>query len=185
MKTYILGLFDSRADAEPVIDVLNKHNLPETDFGLFGRHEDFREGLNAEDEEQGVAKSAQYGAMAGGAAGVLVGVVAGASFFLIPGVGQVLGAGALAAAIGTAATSTTLGAAGGAFMGALLGYGASEEDANFYIEGLKQGGVLVVAHTPEENVSAIAEIFDQHNVVNVERRREQWAFQGRERWSDT
>lgn len=184
MQTYVLGLFDSRADAEPVIDTLNKQNLPETDFGIFGRHEDFREGLDAENEEQGVATSATYGAMAGGAAGVLVGVVAGASFFLIPGLGQLLGAGALAAAIGTAATSTTLGAAGGAFMGALLGYGASEEDANFYIEGIQQGGVLVVAHTPEDNVPVIAELFEQHNVVNVERRREQWAFQGRERWSD-
>lgn len=178
MKQYILGLFKDRQDAEAAIEVLNRRKFPETDFGLFARHEPLREGLHADSEESSVVKSAGYGAAAGGAAGVLVGTVAGASLFLIPGIGQVLGVGALAAAIGTALTGTGLGAAGGAFMGALVGYGASEEDANFYVEGMQRGGVLLVVHTLTDNVVDIAQIMEEHNVINVEAREEEWKAQG-------
>ncbi len=185
MKEYILGLFEAREDAEAVVQTLNERNLPDTDFGLFARHEDFREGLDSDTEKGGIAASAGYGAVAGGSAGIFVGIVAGASLFLIPGIGQILGAGTLAAALGTAAASTGLGAAGGAFMGAIMGYGATEDDANFYVEGIKRGGVLVVAHASSEQLPGIAKIFDQHNVVDIEERREEWEYQGRENWSDT
>src|SRR5690606_21451285 len=102
MKKYVLGLFDERENAESAIQALNQRNLPDTDFGLFARHEDVREGLHADDEKSSMAKGAGYGAAAGGAAGTLVGTVAGASLYLVPGIGQILAAGTLAAAIGTA-----------------------------------------------------------------------------------
>jgi hypothetical protein len=178
MKKYIVGLFDNREDAEATVQTLNTRNLPDTDFGLFARDEDFREGLDVDDEKSGVAKSAGYGAAAGGAAGIFVGMVAGASLFLIPGIGQVLGIGTLAAAVWTTLVSTGIGAAGGAFMGALMGYSATEEDAHFYMEGIQHGGVLLVVHAPETETIEIADIFQTHNVVNVEVRREEWKAQG-------
>lgn len=178
MKKYILGLFDTRDDAEAAVRALNERSLPDTDFGLFARDEDFREGLDVDSEKGGVARSAGYGAAAGGAAGIFVGLVAGASLFLVPGIGQILGVGTLAAAAWTTLASTGLGAAGGAFMGALMGYGATEEDAHFYMEGIQRGGVLAVVHAPEAYTTEIAEIFAGHNVVNVEVRREEWKAQG-------
>lgn len=184
MKKYIVGLFDNREDAEAAVQMLNARNLPDTDFGLFARDEDFREGLDADDEKSGVAKSAGYGAAAGGAAGVFVGIVAGASLFMVPGIGQILGVGTLAAAVWTALVSTGLGAAGGAFMGALMGYGATEEDAHFYMEGIQRGGVLAVVHAPAEYTVEIAAIFNAHNVVNVEARREEWKAQGWESYTE-
>jgi hypothetical protein len=178
MRKYVLGLFDRREDADAAVGALNQRNLPETDFGLFARHEPLREGLGADDEKSGTAKGAAYGAAFGGASGVLVGTVAGASLFLVPGIGQMLGIGALAAAIGTALIGTGLGAAGGAFMGALIGYGATEEDAHFYMEGMQRGGVLLVVHTVESNVVEVAQIMEENNVANVEARRQEWKAQG-------
>ncbi len=178
MKKYVLGLFNNREDAEAAIADLDQAHLSDVDFGLFARDAGLREALDANSEESGIAKSAGYGAAVGGAAGVFVGAVAGASLFLIPGVGQLLGIGTLAAAIGTALTGTGLGAAGGAFMGALVGYGASEEDANFYVEGMKRGGVLVVVNAPEASLVDVATILERHNVVNVEVRQEEWKAQG-------
>lgn len=183
-KEYILGLFDKREDAEAAIESLNQKHFDDVDFGLFARHEPLREGLDADSEETSMAKSAGYGAAAGGAAGVFVGAVAGASLFLIPGVGQLLGIGTLAAAIGTALTGTGLGAAGGAAMGALIGYGASEEDANFYMEGMKRGGVMVVVHAPESAVVDVAKVLEENGVVNVEVRREEWKAQGWESYTE-
>lgn len=184
MKKYIIGLFDNREDAEAAISSLNEANLPDTDFGLFARDEDFREGLQAGDEKSSMVKSAAYGAVAGGAAGIFVGTVAGASLYMIPGIGQLLAFGTLATAIGTALVGTGLGAAGGAFMGALMGYGASEEDAHFYVEGIQRGGVLTIVHTPEAYTVDVAEIFNAHNVVNVETRREEWKAQGWESYTE-
>jgi hypothetical protein len=178
MKNYILGLFDNREDAEAAVFALNERQLSDTDFGLFARHEPFREGIGADDEKSGTARGAAYGAAFGGASGVLVGTVAGASLFLVPGIGQLLGIGALAAAIGTALVGTGLGAAGGAFMGALMGYAATEEDAHFYMEGIQRGGVLLVVHAPESHVVDVAQIMEDNNVVNVEARMEEWKAQG-------
>jgi hypothetical protein len=184
MKKHIVGLFENRMDAEAAIQQLNVRDFADTDFGLFARHEDFREGLGADDEKSGVAKGAGYGAAAGGAAGVFVGIVAGASIFMIPGLGQILGVGTLAAAVWTTLVSTGLGAAGGAFMGALMGYGATEEDAHFYMEGIQRGGVLAIVHAPEEYTVEIADILQANNVVNVETRREEWKAQGWESYTE-
>ncbi|MBX2998470.1 MAG: hypothetical protein KF893_08150 [Caldilineaceae bacterium] len=184
MKKYIVGLFDNRMDAEAAVQQLNARNLPDTDFGLFARDEDFREGLDASSEKSGVAKSAGYGAAAGGAAGIFVGIVAGASLFMIPGLGQILGVGTLAAALWTTLVSTGFGAASGAFMGALMGYGATEEDAHFYMEGIQRGGVLAVVHAPEEHTVEIADILYANHVVNVEARREEWKAQGWDSYSE-
>jgi hypothetical protein len=184
MKRYIIGLFDKREDAEAAIASLDQANLPDTDFGLFARDKDLRETLQADNEKTGTAKGAGYGAAAGGAVGMFVGTVAGASLFMIPGIGQLLAFGTLATVIGSALVGAGLGAAGGAFMGALVGYGASEEDAHFYIEGIKRGGVLAIVHTPEVHTVDVANILSEHNVVNIEARREEWKAQGWESYTE-
>ena len=87
--------------------------------------------------------------MLGGVLGLLVGVGAHA----IPGIGPVLAAGSLAAALGTAGASTLvgagLGAATGGIVGGLVGLGIPEEDATMYAEGARRGGTLVTAQVAD------------------------------------
>ena len=78
-------------------------------------------------------------------AGLLVGIGA----LAVPGIGPVLAFGPLAAAIGATAAGAGLGAAAGGIIGALVGLGIPEEDANFYAEGVKRGGVLVTVRADD------------------------------------
>jgi hypothetical protein len=65
-----------------------------------------------------------------------------------------------------------------------MGYGATEEDAHFYMEGIQRGGVLAIVHAPEAYTVEIADIFNAHNVINVETRREEWKAQGWESYTE-
>lgn len=178
MEQYILGLFDTRDEAEDAAAALAKADIPGVEFGIFGRHEDFRDGLDVDSEEEGIAKSAGIGAAAGGASGALVGLGVGASLFMVPGIGQAFAIGALATSIAAGLASTGIGAAFGGFMGALLGYGASEEDANFYVEGLKRGGALLVVQSDSAHAAEISGHLKEAGAINVERRRQEWLAEG-------
>src|SRR5215212_8715964 len=78
------------------------------------------------------------GAAIGGTAGLL----AGLGLLAIPGVGPVVAAGWLVAAL----TGAAAGGATGGIIGALSQQaGVSDEEANVYAEGLRRGGALVSA----------------------------------------
>jgi hypothetical protein len=73
------------------------------------------------------------------ALGSAIGLAAGLVLLVIPGVGPLLAAGPLAAAMG----GITAGAATGGIVGLLRDNGISDEEAAFYEEGVKRGGSLV------------------------------------------
>jgi len=46
--------------------------------------------------------------------------------------------------------------------------GATDKEANVYVQGVRRGGVLVFATGPDEKVEAAAEIMNRHSPVEVE-----------------
>jgi hypothetical protein len=46
--------------------------------------------------------------------------------------------------------------------------GATEPEAEAYVEGVRRGGVLVFASGPDEKIEAAAEIMNRHSPVEVE-----------------
>jgi hypothetical protein len=97
--------------------------------------------------------------------GGVVGLAAGMVAVVIPGIGPLLAAGPLAGAIG----GLTLGAATGGIIGLLKDQGVSEEEAEFYAEGVKRGGALVTVHdVSEEREAQAREIFERHGAINTE-----------------
>ena len=46
--------------------------------------------------------------------------------------------------------------------------GATDKEANVYVQGVRRGGVLVFASGPDEKVGAAAEIMNRHSPVEVE-----------------
>ena len=46
--------------------------------------------------------------------------------------------------------------------------GATDQDANAYVQGVRHGGVLVFASGPDEKIEAAAEIMNRHSPVEVE-----------------
>src|SRR5205823_3676773 len=87
----------------------------------------------------GEKTEAGEGAAIGAATGVVIGGLAAAGALMIPGIGPLLSAGTIAAAV----FGVTAGAAGGALVGALIGLKIPEEEARFYEAEIKAGRSLV------------------------------------------
>ena len=84
----------------------------------------------------------------------------------IPGIGPLIAAGPLAGALGGLA----VGAAAGGLIGLLRDHGISKEEAEFYAEGVKRGGSLVLVHgVPDDRASRAREILDDQRAIEVEK----------------
>jgi len=117
-----------------------------------------------------VAKGAGIGAALGGLGGLLLGLGA----LAIPGVGPVIAAGPLAAAL----TGAGIGAATGGIVGALADLGIPDEEANIYSESVRRGNVLVVAQVNDARVNEAARIMESGGLVDIDRHAESWRSEG-------
>src|SRR6186713_3756678 len=107
------------------------------------------------------AEAAGAGAGVGAAVGGTAGLLTGLGLMAIPGVGPVVAAGWLVAAL----TGAAAGGATGGIIGALSQQaGVSDEEANVYAEGLRRGGALVSAKVDDADVSRVQAIMDRSSV---------------------
>jgi hypothetical protein len=91
------------------------------------------------------AADARRGAMRGGAVGLGVGLLAGAAALLVPGIGLVLAAGPLWAALGAAAGTSAAGAVAGGVTGYLVDQGVAQTVAQRYGQALGTVGSVVIS----------------------------------------
>ena len=129
------------------------------------------EDFASRDEAQPAAVT---GAEVGISIGGVVGVLAAAGAILIPGIGPLIAAGALA----TIATGAAAGGVIGGAVGMLTEHGISHEDSHLYAEGLKRGGTLVTVVADEGKLDAIRQIFKTHGAVDIEKRGASWTAEG-------
>jgi len=84
---------------------------------------------------------------------------------VIPGIGPLIAAGPLAGAIG----GMGVGAATGGVIGLLRDHGVSEEEAQFYAEGVKRGGALVTVNgVSEDRADQAKKILTRHGAIDTE-----------------
>jgi hypothetical protein len=115
-----------------------------------------------DDRAQGAATGGGVGAAVGGTAGLL----AGLGLLAIPGVGPVVAAGWLVAAL----TGAAVGGTTGGIIGALSQQaGVSDEEANVYAEGLRRGGALVSAKVDDGEAARVQSIMDRSAVRAADR----------------
>jgi hypothetical protein len=99
----------------------------------------------------------------------------------IPGIGPVIAAGHLPGFGGAGA-----GAIAGGLIGALVNIGVPEDEANFYAEGMRRGGVLVTVNARDEDMAdQAADIMRDHGAVDIEERASQWKQTGWSRFDET
>jgi hypothetical protein len=120
-----------------------------------------------------IATDAGIGAALGGVGGLLLGFAA----LAVPGVGPVLAAGPIIAALGGAG----VGAAAGGLIGALTERGVPEQDARYYAEGIRRGDILVTVHASGERADRASEMMDAEGAVNINDRVSAWRKRG---WTD-
>jgi uncharacterized protein (TIGR02271 family) len=97
------------------------------------------------------------------------GLIAGIAGLAIPGIGPILAAGPIAAAIGGMLGGAGLGAAAGGLIGALTDMGVPEEDARHYEDQVRQGKSLVTVRADNDNeADRASNIMQLQGAVDVE-----------------
>ncbi len=97
-------------------------------------------------------EDAGEGAVKGTGIGLGVGILAAAAALLVPGVGLVLGGGALATALGGTALAAGAGAVAGGVTGYLKDQGVPGEAVQHYQTTVENGGALLSINLPSGNV---------------------------------
>lgn len=141
-NTAVFGIYRTRGGVEQGVDALRAAGFRNTDISvLFPENEgtkDFAHEKNTKAPE-GTAAGAGTGAVVGGALGWLAGIGA----LAIPGVGPLIAAGPIVAAL----TGVGVGGAIGGITGALIGMGIPEYEAKRYEGRVKEGGILLSVHS--------------------------------------
>lgn len=109
-------------------------------------------------------EGATAGVGAGGVVGGLVGLLAGIGLLTIPGVGPLIAAGPIMAALSGAA----VGAAVGGITGGLVGMGIPEIEAKRYEGKVRSGNILLSVHAENsEEVDRARRVFQQAGAEDI------------------
>ncbi len=140
-NTSVFGIYPNRPAVEAAITALSDSGYRATDLSLLMPdnlgNKDLGHEMNSKSPE-GAAAGAVTGAVIGGALGWLAGIGA----LAIPGIGPLIAAGPIMAAL---AGVGAVGAVGG-FTGALVGMGIPEYEAKRYEGRVQKGGILLSVH---------------------------------------
>lgn len=143
----VAGLFARQAEAHRAVRELKAAGFVDEQIGLALCEDSGPDGIplceRIEPDELIEPALPTVGAIGGSLIGGWVGLLAGLSALIIPGLGPVLAGGVL----GSLLVGVGLGAAGGGVVGALVGTGLSESEAQHFENGLQSGGILVTVQT--------------------------------------
>jgi hypothetical protein len=161
--------------AHAAVRDLTSSGFDRADIGVAARD------YNAADwdqEDVSGAEGSGFGALVGGLTGIVMGLTA----ITIPGIGAIIAAGPLAAALGAAtggAIGAVAGAATGGLVASLVDLGVPSTDAEHYAEHVRRGGALVSVTVKDESmVSQATSILRRYNPIDVDRRATQWRQKG-------
>lgn len=161
MAKTVIGLMDNLDQAQAVVRELVDAGIARDDIGFMANQKHELPGTAHLNESEGGAAS---GAAAGAGTGAALGGLAG------------LALGGLA---GLALAGAGLGAVAGGLIGGLTKLGVPEEQAHYYAEAVRRGGILVsVAADRAAQADLAVSIMKRHGAVDIDERATQWKKQG-------
>lgn len=170
MRT-VIGLFKTEDDAEKTIYDLKEADFPADDLGLLARHEAVKKAKSIDEPAQEQAlPSGEEGvlAIAGITMGGYVGLMVGLSAVTLTGVGAALSAGTLALGLAGGAGATVGAVAGGAAV-TFADLGIIHSGSEKYIEGIKNGYILITVSCDSHQRASEAEgIMRHHHAMEAE-----------------
>jgi hypothetical protein len=147
----VLGLVSNQAQAEATVVDLRAAGFSNSDISVLfpdkGGTRDF-----AVEQHTKAPEGALAGAGAGGALGGTLGLLVGIGALAIPGLGPLIAAGPILAALSGVAAGATVGGITGGF----IGMGIPELEAKQYEGKLRDGKILVSVHVDEPEARAAA-----------------------------
>ena len=162
-NTAVFGIYPQQTGLEAGVEALRLAGFSNSDISvLFPTNEGTRDFAHEKNTKapEGVTVGASTGALLGGGLGWLAGIGA----LAIPGLGPIIAAGPIMAAL----AGVGVGGALGGLTGALIGLGVPEYEAKRYEARVKDGGILLSVHsdTAGEVVRA-KEILEQTGAQDI------------------
>lgn len=152
----VVGVFNSRHDAEEAVQQLRQQGFTNEEINIVTKKQGKDKGHDTEFVDDDITD----GALTGGTLGGIGGLILGAGALAIPGVGPILAAGPIAAALS--------GAVAGGIAGGLVDWGIPAEVSRHYEESVAQGGTLAVIRTSSQKVNQAAQILRQNGAQDVQ-----------------
>ncbi|MEO8551996.1 MAG: DUF3341 domain-containing protein [Kofleriaceae bacterium] len=143
-KIAVFGLFETRGQVETAIDMLRVAGFRPSDMSALLPDAGSTTEL-AHEKHTKAPEGAAAGAAAGGVAGGTLGLLLGIGALAIPGLGPLIAAGPIVAALAGAGA----GGAVGTLVGSLIGLGIPEYEAKKYESFLNKGGSLLAVHADD------------------------------------
>lgn len=145
-KKAVFGVFDAQSTLEEAVSQLKATGFRQSDISIVMPGAD-GEPMVTHEMSNKAPEGAATGATTGFALGGVLGWLVGAGSLAIPGIGPLVAAGPILAAIAGAGVGSAL----GGISGALIGYGIPEYVAKKYVEHIQKGGYLLTVHVDDEN----------------------------------
>ena len=150
-----VGVYTNMDAAEDAVRQLGQGGFPIQHVSILARD------LGSEKKVHGYVTScdvAKSTAKAGAWLGGIFGLLTGAAFLWVPGVGPLIVAGSLTAAVLGGVEGAVVGAAASGMLGWLFSLGISKEHILKYEESVKAGKYLVIAHGSADAVATATTI---------------------------
>jgi len=148
----VIGVFNSRKDAEQAVTQLRQQGFSTEEINIVSKKK-------GEGGKEYVDDDISDGALTGGTLGGIGGLILGAGALAIPGVGPIIAAGPIAAALS--------GAVAGGLAGGLIDWGIPAEVSRHYEHEVAEGGTLAVIRTTQQKVDQAAQILRQFGAKDV------------------
>lgn len=161
MSKKIVGVYDTEQAAIHAIEQLKQRGIDNDDISILARD---KGDVSAIQEETGTRapEGAAAGAAGGGVLGGLTGLLVGVGALAIPGIGPLVAAGPIAAAL----TGAAVGAGAGGLVGGLIGLGIPENEASLYNEYVQDGNILVLVESRVERDHKVYDAFRKTGSIN-------------------
>jgi hypothetical protein len=165
MNQSVIGIVHSRLEAENLVNALKADDFADAEISaLFPDKEGTKDFVH--DNSTKAPEGAVTGASTGGVLGGTLGLLAGIGALAIPGVGPLIAAGPIMAALSGAA----VGAALGGVAGALVGMGIPEYEAKMYEGKIRDGNILIGVHCVNgDQLKRAEETFKKYQATDVHR----------------
>lgn len=164
-KESVVGIVHTRIEAETLVNSLKQAGFLDNDISvLFPDKEGTKD--FAHENSTKAPEGAVAGASTGGVVGGTLGLLAGIGALAIPGVGPLVAAGPIMAALSGAAVGGTV----GGLAGALVGMGIPEYEAKTYEGKIRDGNILIAVHSSTgDQLKSAEELFKRCDASDIHR----------------
>ena len=163
----ITAFFDTYDEAARAVQRLEAAHMPDFEISLISNNFDdayTHHATRSFDEDSSSHEFAGATAAAGSVAGAGAGLLAGLGTVAVPGFGPIVAAGWIVSTL----VGAGAGAAVGGLAGALADAGLSDEDAQNYAEGVRNGGALVTVKVDDAQMERVVNILDDEGEIETD-----------------